>query len=82
MKQILIISDLHISEGQDSALEDFFYETELINLLKKHSKNTELIINGDFVDFLQITTIPEQFKPTTTETEKKYGLKTSPDKSA
>ncbi|MBI4918777.1 metallophosphoesterase [archaeon] len=82
MKQILVVSDFHISEGFNSLLEDFFYETEFIDLLKKYSKDTELVINGDFVDFLQITYVPEQFKSEATESELRYGLKTSPEKSA
>lgn len=82
MKQIIVISDLHIGEGTDSPLEDFFYQKELVKLLKKNAENTELIINGDFVDFLQITQLPKKFKNLATKSEEKYGLKTSPEKSA
>ncbi len=82
MARILVVSDLHIGEGEDSLLEDFFYETEFVDLLKKYQKDTELVINGDFVDFLQITKVPEQFRYGATERELKYGLNTSPEKSS
>jgi UDP-2,3-diacylglucosamine pyrophosphatase LpxH len=67
---LLIVSDLHLSEGRDSKIkkfsknEDFFFDEEFARFLT-HYQDTRrwdgakwhLIINGDFLDFLQVTTV-------------------------
>lgn len=64
-KAILVISDLHLSagkmlRGKRNLLEDFHYDTELIDFLNYYSSGdyqdieVELIINGDFLDFLAV----------------------------
>ena len=65
---LLIVSDLHLSEGRDpekkkfSRNEDFFFDEEFSRFLSYYSddarwqgKKWNLIINGDFLDFLQVT---------------------------
>lgn len=64
---LLIISDLHLSEGllweakRYSRIEDFLFDEEFESFLDFHHKNQRdglpwhLIINGDFLDFLQVT---------------------------
>ena len=64
---LLIVSDLHLSEGRDerthrlSRNEDFFFDEEFARFLEYHvrfdpSRKWHLIINGDFLDFLQVIT--------------------------
>ena len=64
-KVILVISDLHLSagkmiKGQRNLLEDFHYDNELIDFLKYYAEGdykdlpVELVINGDFLDFLAV----------------------------
>ncbi|HLW57064.1 MAG TPA: metallophosphoesterase [Bacteriovoracaceae bacterium] len=64
-KLILVISDLHLGagkmyKGKRNLLEDFHYDNELIEFLNYYSSgeysNTkvELVINGDFLDFLAV----------------------------
>ena len=64
-KVVLIISDLHLSagkmiKGKRNLLEDFHYDNELIDFLNYYSENeyenieVELVINGDFLDFLAV----------------------------
>ncbi len=64
-KLTLVISDLHLSagvylNGRRNVLEDFQSDIELSNFLKYYSKTDssieelELIINGDFLDFLAV----------------------------
>ncbi len=64
-KTILVISDIHMGAGtiinnHYNYLEDFHYEKELIEFLNYHSskdyskREVELIINGDFLDFLSV----------------------------
>lgn len=64
-KVILVISDLHLGagkmfKGKRNLLEDFHYDNELIDFLKYYSSGdyqdieVELIINGDFLDFLAV----------------------------
>lgn len=69
--KLVVISDLHLSEGWDedgflARTEDFFFDqsfrrfTErLCDDAKKGCFFYRLIINGDFVDFLQFTSIKE-----------------------
>src|SRR5210317_1060217 len=60
-KIILIISDLHLGagvyyKGRRNPLEDFHHDNELIDFLNYYAngENVELIINGDFLDFLAV----------------------------
>lgn len=64
-KVILVISDLHLGagkmiRGKRNLLEDFHYDNELIDFLNYYSSGdyqqipVELIINGDFLDFLAV----------------------------
>lgn len=64
-KLVLVISDLHLSagkmiKGKRNLLEDFHYDNELIDFLEYYSSqdyqdlNVELVINGDFLDFLAV----------------------------
>jgi UDP-2,3-diacylglucosamine pyrophosphatase LpxH len=79
-EEYIIVSDLHLCEGVDSPNEDFYYDKEFAAFLKHHSKkNTTLIINGDFVDFLQVTNLGH-FK-NITENERRFGLGTEEVKS-
>lgn len=65
---LIVISDLHLSEGWDEDTgridpnEDFFFDLSFrrfLEHLKTQEKGCKLIINGDFVDFLQVTSVPE-----------------------
>ena len=69
---LLIVSDLHLSEGRDehthhiSRNEDFFYDEEFSRFLDYHvaldpARKWHLIINGDFCDFLQV--LATEFDP-------------------
>jgi UDP-2,3-diacylglucosamine pyrophosphatase LpxH len=52
---VLVVSDLHL--GADPELEDFYSDAEFADFLAYHAardKRIHLVINGDFVDFLQI----------------------------
>ncbi len=62
---LLIVSDLHLSEGRSerthrlSRNEDFFFDEEFARFLDYHvrldpQRKWHLIINGDFLDFLQV----------------------------
>lgn len=64
-KLILVISDLHLSagktiKGKRNLLEDFHYDNELVDFLNYYSAGdyenveVELVINGDFLDFLAV----------------------------
>jgi len=64
-KLVLVISDLHLGAGKQlrgrrNLLEDFHFDNELIDFLNYHSsdeyenKPVELVINGDFLDFLAV----------------------------
>ena len=73
---LLIVSDLHLSEGlnpQDgkfSRLEDFLFDDALARFLRYHEKIKEqprfggrpwtLVVNGDMFDFLQVVSLPRQ----------------------
>lgn len=64
-KFIVVISDLHLGAGQyisgkKNLLEDFYHDNELKNFFNHFNrpsykeKEIEIIINGDFLDFLAI----------------------------
>ena len=90
---IVIISDLHLSEGRDPKTrkfnrnEDFFFDEEFdrfLNFLEidseRRGRKWRLIIAGDMVDFLQITRKPEKHEFKVRRSEEDYGLGTSPEK--
>lgn len=87
---LLIVSDLHLSEGWDketkrlSRNEDFFFDTSFQRFLHRYSKGAKvrLIVLGDFVDFLQVTSRPEgnEVDEDITDQEKEFGLGTSAKK--
>jgi UDP-2,3-diacylglucosamine pyrophosphatase LpxH len=52
---VLVVSDLHL--GADPELDDFYCDVEFADFLRYHGDReprVHLVINGDFVDFLQI----------------------------
>ena len=64
-KTLIVISDIHLGagpniEGHRNHLEDFHYDKELVDFLDYYSsdefknRSIELIINGDFLDFLAV----------------------------
>ncbi len=68
---LLVVSDLHLSEGRDpksrkfSKNEDFFFDEEFERFLayyqdagRWNGAMWHLIINGDFLDFLQVLDLP------------------------
>lgn len=68
-KVILVISDVHLGagvhvQGRRNILEDFHFDKEMVEFLEYYStgiyasKEVELIINGDFFDFLAIPYVP------------------------
>lgn len=68
-KVILVISDLHLGagdyvNGKRNFLEDFHFDKELVEFLEYYSQDSfqskpvELIINGDFLDFLAVPFVP------------------------
>jgi len=73
---LLIVSDLHLSEGLDSAsgkfsrLEDFLFDDAFARFLRYHEQVRRqprfggrpwmLIINGDLFDFLQVVSLPQE----------------------
>lgn len=81
----LILSDFHLGEGRDpdsgrvSPKEDFFFDHEFAHLVDVHLDETvwdgcqwTLILNGDLIDFLQVTSIPESRDY---RFDSRYGLK-------
>ena len=88
---LVIVSDLHLSEGRDpvtkkfSLNEDFFFDEEFGRFLtfledesKRRGRRWRLIIAGDMIDFLQITTVPKpgEVDFEISRREKKFGLGT------
>jgi len=75
---LLVVSDLHLSEGMRpetrkySTREDFFFDHEFARFLAYYQdphrwegQRWHLVINGDFVDFLQVTSYddaPEELR--------------------
>ena len=69
-KLVLVISDLHLGAGDEvdgriNPLEDFYSDKELVDFFHYYSggeyqsKEVELIINGDFLDFLAVPFVPQ-----------------------
>ena len=68
-RTVLVISDLHLGaghyvDGKVNFLEDFHHDKELVEFLQYYSEGdysqheVELIINGDFFDFLAVPFVP------------------------
>ena len=73
---LLIVSDLHLSEGLDpssgkfSRLEDFLFDDAFARFLRHHEEVRGqlrfggrpwlLILNGDLFDFLQVVSLPQE----------------------
>jgi UDP-2,3-diacylglucosamine pyrophosphatase LpxH len=76
-----ILSDLHLGAGyadQDNQLEDFIADQELVNFLHtiqhecdREQLEVELIINGDFFEFLQVPAV-EHYNPAETYPREAY----------
>jgi UDP-2,3-diacylglucosamine pyrophosphatase LpxH len=88
---LVIISDLHLSQGRDPVTkkfdlnEDFFFDEEFARFLlfleeesKRRGRRWLLIIAGDMMDFLQVTKVPKRRKVNfeISAREKKFGLGT------
>ena len=85
---LLIVSDLHLSEGRPldtkkfSKNEDFFFDEDFARFLAYYQDQTRwpgkkwhLIINGDFLDFLQVTSEKDRPPYPNCDPERhKYGL--------
>src|SRR5215471_19295490 len=57
----LVVSDLHL--GAEASLDDFYGDAEFADFLSYHAERYErvhLIINGDWIDYLQIDPYPEK----------------------
>jgi UDP-2,3-diacylglucosamine pyrophosphatase LpxH len=94
---LLIVSDLHLSEGWDektkklSRHEDFFFDQSFKRFLDSYIEKgirekcrINLIIAGDFVDLLQVISLPNEDTvdgEAITPREREFGLGTSPKKS-
>lgn len=88
---LAVISDLHLSEGRSevtkrySRNEDFFFDESFCRFLKylqresiRRQKQWKLVINGDMIDFLQVTSLPEPGEADfeISERERRFGLGT------
>ena len=98
-ENIAILSDLHLGEGvhpvtrRVSRLENFYFDHEFERLLTHLQQRRDetgkpwmLIINGDLIDFLRVTSLPKSPQETSdlahiSPTKRKYGLGTSPAES-
>ena len=87
------MSDLHLGEGRNPTTgwidprEDFLFDDDFADFLDHHISAGEwidtewtLIVAGDFVDFLQVTGVPENREDL--EEELNYGLVAGPAESA
>jgi len=94
---LIIISDLHLSEGRSretkrySRNEDFFFDESFCRFLEyldgeslRYQKKWSLIIAGDMIDFLQVTSLPGPGEADfdISDREKKFGLGTEAPKTA
>lgn len=92
---LAVISDLHLSEGMDpvtrrySRNEDFFFDRCFCRFLSylqeeadRSGRHWKLIIAGDMVDFLQVTSRPERGEGNfeISGREREFGLGTEPGK--
>lgn len=86
----LVISDLHLGEDlgpsatEATRLHIDLVEKQLVNFLRFYSRRREdgrpwrLVINGDMIDFIAITVLPEQEEGVSGE-EREFGLRRRPD---
>ena len=68
-RDVIVISDLHLGSGLDrqgtyTGTENFFNDWAFARFLDAMSRNVgrrgaTLVINGDFIDFIRITEVPE-----------------------
>jgi UDP-2,3-diacylglucosamine pyrophosphatase LpxH len=68
-RDVIIVSDFHLARGKEadgrySGLENFFFDAQFERFLRHVREHDPeriplLVINGDFVDFLRITDVPE-----------------------
>ena len=94
---LIVISDLHLSEGRSRETkryyknEDFFFDESFCRFLEYLDQESarlrqkwKLIIAGDMVDFLQVTSWPKpgEVDFDISEREKKFGLATEAVKTA
>lgn len=90
---IVVISDLHLSEGwksntgRISRLEDFFFDDVFERFLcwldaraRVLGSPWRLVIAGDMVDFLQIVEVPADPVWDLRPSEREFGLGTTPDR--
>ncbi len=88
----LVVSDLHLSEGRNPKTgwidprEDFLFDDDFADFLEFHTCSEEwadtewtLVIAGDFVDFLQVTEMPQDRPDLVREGD--YGLVAGPAES-
>jgi UDP-2,3-diacylglucosamine pyrophosphatase LpxH len=63
-ERVLVVSDLHL--GDKGSLEDFHHDEAFTAFLAAYGKlgNTRLILNGDFIDYLQIQPLGALTVPT------------------
>src|SRR5207245_5652872 len=57
----LVVSDLHL--GAEASLDDFYSDDDFADFLRYHAERhpeIHLIINGDWIDYLQIDPYPEK----------------------
>lgn len=66
-----VLSDLHLGAGTDNDLEDFTADTALVRLIREichesdeNQRDVELILNGDFLEFLQVPAV-DRYRPDT-----------------
>jgi UDP-2,3-diacylglucosamine pyrophosphatase LpxH len=66
-----VLSDLHLGAGGGNPLEDFTADEQLVHFLQELTRESErdrreieLIINGDFLEFLQVPAV-DNFEPAT-----------------
>jgi UDP-2,3-diacylglucosamine pyrophosphatase LpxH len=84
---LLVVSDLHLSEGRDpkdkkfSRNEDFFFDEEFARFLayyqtdpRRDGRPWHLIINGDFADLLQVVTREDAPPDLHRERQSRFGL--------
>jgi len=95
----VILSDFHLAEGKNpdtrrvSRLESFLFDQPFEHLLlhlqdrsEKKGRPWTLIFNGDLMDFLRVTSIPDHTQrgkglPHLSPTKQRYGMGTSPAES-
>ena len=63
--ETFVVSDLHIGSGGDDKLDDFHADRALADFVRANARaGAELVINGDFIDFVQIEPLDVTGVPT------------------